>query len=137
MIYVLSGDYQQGKDRGGGSPTDASFGVAVDGVVLFAALAPGSFAWQHFSFSYTAFSPSATLSISSQMNGTGISYAIDNIYMQGVPEPSALSLSVLSVLGLIIYRRNKWPNKRSAGKGGIAVLWRAGRACPALPDRGR
>jgi hypothetical protein len=30
-----------------------------------------------------------------------------------------------------------WPSKRGAGKGGIAVLWRAGRACPALPDRER
>jgi hypothetical protein len=29
------------------------------------------------------------------------------------------------------------PNKRGAGKGGIAVLWCAGRAWPALPDRER
>jgi hypothetical protein len=29
------------------------------------------------------------------------------------------------------------PNKRGAGKGGFAVLWRAGRAWPALPDRER
>jgi hypothetical protein len=28
-------------------------------------------------------------------------------------------------------------NKRGAGKGGFAVLWRAGRAWPALPDRER
>ncbi len=28
-------------------------------------------------------------------------------------------------------------NKPGAGKGGIAVLWRAGRAWPALPDRER
>ena len=33
--------------------------------------------------------------------------------------------------------KNRSPNKRSAGKGGIAVLWRAGRARPALPDRER
>jgi hypothetical protein len=26
------------------------------------------------------------------------------------------------------------PNKRGTGQGGIAVLWRAGRAWPALPD---
>ena len=30
-----------------------------------------------------------------------------------------------------------WPNQRSAGKGGAAILWRAGRAWPALPDRER
>ena len=29
------------------------------------------------------------------------------------------------------------PNQRGAGKGGFAVLWRAGRAWPALPDRER
>ena len=28
-------------------------------------------------------------------------------------------------------------NQRGAGKGGVAVLWRAGRAQPALPDRER
>ena len=29
------------------------------------------------------------------------------------------------------------PNKRGAGKGGIIVLWHAGRAWSALPDRER
>jgi hypothetical protein len=29
------------------------------------------------------------------------------------------------------------PNKRGAGKGGFAILWRADRAWPALPDRER
>ena len=33
-----------------------------------------------------------------------------------------------------LFRRS---NKRGSGKGGAAVLWRAGRAWPALPDRGR
>ena len=28
-------------------------------------------------------------------------------------------------------------NKRGAGRGGFAILWRAGRAWPALPDRER
>jgi hypothetical protein len=31
----------------------------------------------------------------------------------------------------------KEPDQRGAGKGGIAVLWRAGRAWSALPDRER
>ena len=31
----------------------------------------------------------------------------------------------------------EWPNKRGAGQGGFAVLWRAGCAWPALPDRER
>jgi hypothetical protein len=29
------------------------------------------------------------------------------------------------------------PNKRGAGKGGFAVLWRAEHSCPTLPDRER
>lgn len=31
----------------------------------------------------------------------------------------------------------KKPNKRGPGKGGVAVVWRAERARPALPDRDR
>ena len=31
----------------------------------------------------------------------------------------------------------KAANKRGAGKGGLAVMWRAGRAWPALPDAER
>ena len=33
--------------------------------------------------------------------------------------------------------KSESPNKRGAGKGGTGVLWRAGRAWPALPDRER
>jgi hypothetical protein len=105
ITYVVSGDYQQGKDRGGGSVTNASFGVAIDGNVLFSAVAPGNFTWQHFSFSYIASSASATVSLSSQINGTGISYLIDNISIQVVPEPSLLSL--LAISGLGFYWRNR------------------------------
>jgi hypothetical protein len=33
--------------------------------------------------------------------------------------------------------KHREANKRGAGKGGFAVLWRAGRSCPAMPDRER
>ena len=33
--------------------------------------------------------------------------------------------------------KDRMSNKRGAGKGGLAVLWRAGRAWPALPDHER
>ena len=91
-IYVLSGDYRRITDRGGGSPTDISFGVAIDSIFLFGTVAPTDNNWYSFNFLYTAAAPTAILSLSSQMNGTGISYAIDNIAMQGVPEPSSLWL---------------------------------------------
>jgi len=90
--YIISGDYQLSIDRGGGSPTDPSFGVAIDGLLLFEAVAPSDFNWHSFNFIYTASSSSELLSLSSQRNGTGFSYGIDNIAMQVVPEPSSLCL---------------------------------------------
>ena len=107
ITYVVSGEYQQGKDRGGGSPTDPSFGVAIDGVFLFTAVAPNDFNWQQFSFSYTPLSSSIVLNLSSQINGTGVSYAIDNIAMQAVPEPGILSLGLLSIGILVICWRTQ------------------------------
>jgi hypothetical protein len=105
--YVVSGEYQQGKDRGGGSPTDPSFGVAIDGVFLFTVVAPNDFNWHQFSFSYTPISPFIILSLSSQINGTGVSYEIDNIAMHAVSEPGILSLSLLSIGILVICWRIK------------------------------
>jgi hypothetical protein len=107
ITYVVSGDYQQEKDRGGDSPTNPSFGVAIDSLPMFTAVAPNNFNWQQFSFSYTATSSSIVLSLSSQINGTGVSYAIDNIAMQAVPEPGILSLSLFSICILVICWRIK------------------------------
>lgn len=106
-IYIVSGDYQESKDRGGGSPSDPSFGVAINDVFLFEAVAQSPFMWQSFSFSYTAISSSALLSLSSQINGTGISYLIDNISMEAVPEPFS-SLLILLGSGVLIYVRRRY-----------------------------
>jgi hypothetical protein len=85
ITYAVSGQYLLGKDRGGGSPTDPSFGVAIGGQFLFEAVAPGNENWQNFAFPYTATSPSIVLSLSSQINGRGVSYFIDNIALQPLP----------------------------------------------------
>jgi hypothetical protein len=107
-IYTVSGDYAYITDRGGGSPTtDYSFGVAIDGIFLFETLTPtNGTPWRSFSFSYTASSSSALLSLSSQMNGTGITYSIDNIAMYAAPEPSP-SLLILLGSGVLFYVRRK------------------------------
>jgi hypothetical protein len=76
VAYAVSGQYFQGKDRGGGSPTDPSFGVAINGQFFFEAVAPGNASWQNFAFLYTASSPSIVLSLSSQINGSGVAYYI-------------------------------------------------------------
>lgn len=94
-IYIVSGDYRRMADRGGGSPTDFSFGVAIDSVFFFEAVAPINNNWYSFSFPYTATGSSALLSLSSQINGTGLSYAIDNIAMYNIPEPSSFWLMAI------------------------------------------
>jgi hypothetical protein len=88
VVYLVSGDYRRVKVRGSGLPTDQpSFGVAIDGDFLFTTLDPGFLDWRHFSFPYTASSTTVLLSVSSQLNGTGFSYDIDNIAMQAAPQP--------------------------------------------------
>jgi hypothetical protein len=98
--YIVSGDYLLSIDRGGGSPTEPSFGVSIENTLLFGTIAPTDFNWHSFNFLYSATSTSAVLSLSSQMNGTGFSYSVDNISMQAVPEPSAYALLGLGLLAL-------------------------------------
>jgi len=104
--YFVSGDYAMGKDYGGGSPSSNSFGVFIGGVVYFQTVAPGNMDWHSFSFLYTATSSSAVLSLSAQMNGTGVCYFIDSIAMYAVPEPSAGCLMLLGS-GVLIYVRTR------------------------------
>lgn len=107
MVYLVSGDYQSGKLRGSGLPTGPSFGVAINGDFLFTAAAPQDFVWRQFSFFHTASSSTAILNLSSQINGTGLSYAIDNIAMRAVPEPSSLGLGLFSFGMVLCCRRTK------------------------------
>ncbi|MGH7993515.1 MAG: hypothetical protein ACREDQ_08365 [Limisphaerales bacterium] len=104
-IYIVSGNYRKMK---GASP-DYSFGVAMDGVFFFEAVStvPVDLTWYSFSFQYTANSPSSVLSLSSELNGMGVSYAIDNIAMYAAPEPSAAWFILLGGWVLIYARRNK------------------------------
>jgi len=90
--YTISGDYEAGKDRGGASYTNPSFGVAINGTFLYEVTTTPLGSWQSFNFSYTAASSSILLAFSSQINGTGLEYAIDNIAMDAVPEPNSLCL---------------------------------------------
>ena len=106
--YLISGNYEAGKDRGGASPTNASFGVAIDGTFLFEAVSQGNGDWQSFSFYYTAASSSVLLSLSSQINGTGVEYAIDNISMQAVPEPNSLYLiGIGGIMSAMFFKNRK------------------------------
>lgn len=90
--YAVSGDFEKTIDRSGGTIAGLSFGVAIDGNFLFTTADPGNFNWHTFNFFYTATSSSAILSFSAQMNGTQVSYGIDNIWIQAIPEPSSLAL---------------------------------------------
>lgn len=100
--YFVSGDFQYSIDRGGGSPTDPSFRVSIDGLSVFEAVKPDNLGpWYNFSILYTPTTPSVSLSVAAQVNGTGVTYHVDNISMQVVPEPSALVL--FSFGGLLLW----------------------------------
>lgn len=111
--YHVFGDYKAEKDRGGASSTNASFGIAFNGNYLFEITSTPVGDWQSFSFFYTANSFSAMLSLSSQINGTGVEYTIDNIQMQVVPEPSAWALASWGVLLFAARHRRRKPRKTS------------------------
>jgi len=108
-LYIFSGQYRAiaGKDF-----TDNSFGVALDGVFLFEATAPGDSNWHDFNFDYTATSANALLGLSAQINGTGFSYGIDNIAIYAILEPSAWSLIFLGSGVLLLVRCTKERFKR-------------------------
>jgi hypothetical protein len=89
QLYAVSGDYKKTIDRTGGAITGLSFGVAIDGVFCFECSAPVDSSWQHFDFLFSVAAPSVLLSLSSQRNGTEVSYGIDNIAIWNIPEPSS------------------------------------------------
>lgn len=84
-VYVVSGKYAGGKDRGADSLSVSNFAVEMEGVVLFEAVVPAISSWQSFAFLYSATSPSATLRLSSQRNGSGVSCLFDDIAVQPLP----------------------------------------------------
>jgi hypothetical protein len=101
----VSGDYLN-QTYGQGSPSDLSFGAAIDGILLFEAAAqPIKGNWRNFNFFYTATSTSAVLNLSAQINGTLITYGIDNLSMQPIPEPSAEMLLGLGGIWLLGFGR--------------------------------
>jgi hypothetical protein len=106
QIYIVSGNFQRIIDWSNGAITGSSFGVAINDNFLFEAVDPENFNWQDFSFLYIATASSAVLSLSSQINGTEVSYGIDNIAMEAVPEPSSISL-IMFGSGIVFYARRK------------------------------
>jgi len=104
-IYLVSGEYRKGS---GTDVSDYSFGVALDGVFLFEAVAPTNSNWYGFNFQYTAASSSALLSLSSQINGSDFSYVIDNISMEAVPEPNSLCLiGIGGIMSAMFFRSRR------------------------------
>jgi len=108
QTYNVSGDFQKIIDWSGGTITGLSFGVAIDGIFLFEAT-PADFHWHNFNFSYTATSSNTVLSLASQINGTLVSYGIDNIALYAVPEPSAELLFGFGLILLLGFGR--WKTK--------------------------
>jgi hypothetical protein len=107
--YLVSGDYKKTINRNGVT-NGYSFGVALDGVNYFQTADPGNFLWNSFSFYFTATSSSMLLSLASQMNGTAVSYGIDNIAMFVVPEPATWAMASLGLL--LLAAGNNFPGIR-------------------------
>ncbi|HEX3719067.1 MAG TPA: hypothetical protein VH595_13955 [Verrucomicrobiae bacterium] len=105
--YAVTGDFENVRDWGGGSPTADSFGVAINGVYMFEAAQEQPGMWNPFDFSFTASSTSETLSLAAEINGTGVDYEIDNVGVQAVPEESSLWLAVIGGISTIAYVRIK------------------------------
>jgi len=105
--YMILGNYAYSESYGSGSFTDPSFGVAMDSTFLFETATPTNVGWYNFSFFYTATSSSVVLSLSSQINGTPVSYLVDNIAMYAVPEPTSLALFGLAGMISAIFFRNR------------------------------
>jgi hypothetical protein len=104
-VYVISGEYYERSV----SSTEYSFGAAIGGNFLFETAGQEDTFWHSFSFLYSATSSIAVLSLASQLNGTGISYGIDNIAMNAIPEPSSICLIFLGS-GLLIFVRKRRRN---------------------------
>jgi hypothetical protein len=117
--YTVSGNYEYIA----GSSASPSFGVALDGVYLFKTAAPTDSEWHSFSFGYAAKSTSAVLSLHSQLNGTGVSYGIDNIAMYAVPEPAVLKL--FGLFALFHCRRRRRPNLLPAANPATALVMKS------------
>jgi hypothetical protein len=92
-VYVISGDYAYGA----ATSTAPSFGVSVNGTVLYSTTMSLDPNWHHFSVVFTADSSTAILTLSAPINGTSVPAAIDNISLVAVPEPSTLCMSVIAV----------------------------------------
>jgi hypothetical protein len=81
--------------------------VAFNGVFVFQTVKPASSDWQTFSFLYTPSSSDEIISISAQLNGTAVSYGIDNVVIQLIPEPSSTALFVLGGAFILCCRWRK------------------------------
>jgi hypothetical protein len=108
QLYTVSGDYNSGKNVLG-----EYFQVAFDGVFVFEAAPPMPYNWYSFNFDYTATSTSAVLSLSELDISVGDSYAIDNIAMYAVPEPSTVWLIFLGGGLFVFMRRNRKKQSRT------------------------
>lgn len=99
--YAFSDDYILNIDA-------PSFEVTMGGATVFQSKEwnvsePG---WRTFSIPFTATSSAEDLSFSAQLNNTQVSYLIDNIAIQAVPEPNSLYLIGMGgIAGLFLLRR--------------------------------
>jgi len=104
--YTVTGDYRlfwNGSVPPGSDPSH-SFGVHV-GVGggdqwYFEAGGSNDFTWYSFSFNFLATSTPVVLSLAGERYSTDLGYAVDNITMSVVPEPTTMLLLGSGLIGL-------------------------------------
>ena len=107
LNYVVSGSYKYS------GTTEGSLGVVVGYYIYLFDVAPNDNNWNSFNLLFTATSSSAYLGLGPEPIDLslpiGQPFAIDNISMEAVPEPSIMSLFCISVL--FVHWRMLRPNK--------------------------